>query len=130
MKILLVLILFCFSHQFLFSQRISCKNLKKGKFLLLDSIQGNTKIKRYKRIQIEEGERSGLKLMLKIKWIDDCNYSLSIVKILKNPKNINIPENIILNVKIVHVTSKSYTEISSSNLSNLALKRIILIKKS
>ena len=127
MKTLLIfLVLFSFEN-LVFSQENDCQSLRKGKFLLLDSIAGNTQIKRNKRIQIEKGEKSGMKSKYKVTWLDECTYSLRLIKVLKNSKEINIPENVILNVEIIEVTEKSYVVVSSLNLGDKTLKRTILI---
>lgn len=126
MRLFLLILVLNLHSGTLNAQENPCKGLKKGKYLLLDATKGNTQIKRNKRVQIEEGEKSCLKLKLKITWLDDCNYSLTLIKVLDNPQNIYVPENMVLKVKIIEINYKSYTEISSSNLGDATLKRTIL----
>lgn len=110
----------------------SCrKEIENGKFILIDSLLGNTIIKRRSGIQIETGKKSRLKVKLKLEWIDDCKYSLQLIKVLKNPNKLWLPPNvkdIILNVEILSISKDSYLEITSSNVIDKTEKRTILIK--
>lgn len=93
-----------------------CKSLKNGKFMIVDSISGNTHIERKGSKQIEFIEASKLKIELKVKWINDCTYVLTFNKFLENPTNVTLPEDMILTVEIIEPKEKSYLQKSSSNL--------------
>lgn len=127
MKYLILLYVLGHSY-FSYSQPFDCEFLKKGKFLLVDSIHGNTFIKRRRNIQIEYGELSQLKLKLKIKWIGDCSYSLSLAKVLKNPNEINVSENFQLQAEIVELNKEFYRVKSRTNQNEKIFYKRIIIK--
>ncbi len=90
--------------------------------MIIDTETGNSIIERKGSKQIEYGEGSGLKLKFKVKWIDDCTYTLELKKVLENQKKIELPEGMILTVEIIETKEKSYIQKSSSNLYDMVLK--------
>ncbi len=121
MKNLVLLILICISTV-VFGQDNECKKFKNGKYMIIDTETGNSIIERKGSKQIEYGEGSGLKLKFKVKWIDDCTYTLELKKVLENQKKIELPEGMILTVEIIETKEKSYIQKSSSNLYDMVLK--------
>lgn len=71
--IIIIAIVQLFNTSFCQTKPSSCKErIANGKFIYLDNIEGNTLIKRNEKFQIEEQEKSGLKIKLKINWLTDC----------------------------------------------------------
>ncbi|WP_196886418.1 hypothetical protein [Aureivirga sp. CE67] len=85
-----------------------CEAFKSGKFKINDKTSGVTEITREGSKQIEHNLDSGVKVEYKIEWIDHCNYKLSFVKILDNPKNEKVLENANSNVQIIKADSGGY----------------------
>lgn len=113
----------------LFSQEgSSCNTLVNGKFVLLDSLKGNTYIKRKRNIQIEKGEISKLKLKLKVEWQDSCAYQLTLIKIKRNPNHIIVQPKFKIITKIVQIENRYYVALSNDQNGN-QLTRKILIEK-
>lgn len=106
MKNLLLLVLICLST-FSFGQENECEKFKNGKFKIVDTKVGNSIIERKGSNQIEYGERSDLKLKFKVRWLNDCTYTLELKKVLENPNNIEFPEGMILTVKIIETRENS-----------------------
>jgi len=121
MKNLILGILFCTSTV-VFGQNIECENFKNGKFKIIDTETGNFIIERKGSKQIEYGEESKLKIEFKVKWLNDCTYTLELKKVLENPNNIQLPEKMILTVKIIETKEKSYIQKTTSNLYDMVLE--------
>lgn len=121
MKNLIVLALICFSTV-VFGQTNECKKFKNGKFKIVDEEVGNSIITRKGSKQIEFGEESRLKLEFKVKWIDDCTYTLELKKVLENPYNIELPLGMILTVEIIETKENSYVQKSTSNLFDMVFE--------
>jgi hypothetical protein len=113
-----------------FGQELDCDSFKKGDFKIVDSISGTTIINRSGKYQIEYNTRMNLKAKFKLNWISNCSYELKFIKVLENPNNIPIPENMVLTVKIVEILEKSYIQKLSSNISDLVIRdEVFIIKK-
>lgn len=112
-----------------FGQEIDCENFKNGKFEIIDAVYGNSIIERNGTTQTEYGENSELKLEFKVEWLNDCTYTLELTKVIENPKNIDLPDGMILTVEIIKTTENSYFQKSSSNLYDMtAESELIRIK--
>jgi len=121
MKNLIAGILICISFV-AFGQETECDKFKNGKFEIIDTTLGNSIIERKGSKQIEYGKRSKLKLEFKVKWLNDCSYTLELKKILENPNNIEFPEGMILTIEIIETKENSYIQKSTSNLFDMVLK--------
>lgn len=125
MKNLIVFVLICFSTV-TFGQTNECKKFKNGKFKIVDGEVGNSFISRKGSKQIEYGEASKLKLEFKVKWLNDCTYTLELKKVLENPNKIDLPEGMVLTVEIIETKEKSYIQKSTSNLYDMVLESELL----
>jgi len=67
-----------------------------------------------------------LKLEFKVKWLDDCTYTLELKKILENPNKMELPKGMILTIEIIEVKDKSYIQKSTSNLYDMVLESELL----
>ncbi|WP_196892754.1 hypothetical protein [Aureivirga marina] len=85
-----------------------CEKFKSGKFKIDDKISGVTEVTRNGSQQIEHNLDTGVKIELKIEWIDHCNYKLSFVKILENPKNEKVLEDVNSQVEIIKGSGSGY----------------------
>ena len=74
----ILLVLLTLSH-IVFTQDLDCQKFRTGNFLNVDDKNGNTIIKRTEKYQFET-KSSGIRIKLKITWIDDCTYRLSFIR--------------------------------------------------
>ena len=113
------LILFSFSSIAAFAQPFDCSKFKEGKFRTADRNVGSIIITERKGgYQTESNEALKLVIRFRINWKDDCNYTLSIDKIVRNENKIAIPSNTEVKVKIVETSRSSYIQESSSSITN------------
>jgi hypothetical protein len=108
---------------------INCAKFKMGKFLLNDKTQGVTHIERIGIKQIEYNEQTKIKVELEMFWLDECTFSLKLSKVLENPNNDVLPENLIMTVEIIDTKENSYSQRVTSNLSKLILENEVFIVK-
>jgi hypothetical protein len=121
MKRLLLIILLTFNAAILFSQDY-CKEFKNGKFFIAtESNDSLYTITRQDSIQIETSP-IGLVIQFKVKWLNECNYIISLEKILKNPTNIQFPLNAVFNIKIIGKTNHGYLQETRANYSERVMK--------
>lgn len=121
MKSLITIFLTCFSTC-LFGQKLECRRYENGKFKIIDPEVGNSIIERNDSTQIEYGEDSKLKLEFDVKWINDCTYTLELSRVIENPENIQLPEGMILTIRILETKQNSYVQETSSNLFSMVRK--------
>ena len=80
MKPFLIGIIFLAYSQLGFSQKNNCQIFKTGYFQNIDNNGKITLIKRSENFQFETDKSTGEKVKLKITWINECSYKLSIIK--------------------------------------------------
>ena len=105
------------------AQDLDCEKFKNGKFELIDEEYGNAIIERKGKKQTEFMENTGLKIQLKVEWLDACTYTLELDNVLENPNSLPLPEEMILTVKIIETKANGYIQTSTSNLSDLKMTR-------
>ena len=105
-----------------FGQESECYKFKTGKFEIHSTRHGTTEIVRKRSKQVEYSEAAQLKLVYKVKWLDDCTYTLVLKKILQNPHDILLSKEVVLTVKIVQTKENSYWHKTTSNLSDYVLE--------
>lgn len=103
---------------YLYGQNLECNRFKNGSFKIIDSETGTSFIERKgaRQCEITEGEKDSTTFI--VKWIDDCTYTLTPTKeTLK--KYQSLPDNATLTVRIIETQANSYTQISTSNFSDI-----------
>jgi hypothetical protein len=113
MKITIACLFFLFGFN-AWSQKPNCQKFRDGHFVLEDQANGNTYITRKGKSQIELQDYTKLKMEFTVKWLDDCTYSLKVKKVIENPRNLKIPTDLVVLVKILETTEKTYIQQSSS----------------
>lgn len=99
-----------------FGQATDCKEFKNGKFKIADPELGNFFVERKGSKQIEYSDRHPLKMEFRVKWLNDCTYTLELKKVLENPENVELTEGLILTIEILETKEKSYVQRTSSNM--------------
>jgi len=107
---ILSLFLLLFLSSLLYGQNIDCEKFKDGKFKILDEEYGTYYLERKGSKQIEYSEGTRRKVEMKVKWINDCIYTLELVKVLENPDSIFFDTDMILTIKIIEVKDNSYIQ--------------------
>lgn len=118
MKIMPVLIILSFLTIGANAQTFRCSLFKNGKFTT--TYNGTTAIVDRKGSQQSEyfiRGRDTIRLNFTVKWIDDCNYTLTpdSEAFKKNPR---MPKNAVITVKITDPQKTSYTQTATSNFSD------------
>ena len=115
--ILLLTTLVCFSIS---GQKLTCKDLKNGVFTIFgDSTKTQTTIIRKGNSQTEKHNESSTPLQFKVKWVNECTYTLIPSKeTLKQFKESELPDIGVLTVTILEIRDNSYIQSSTSSVYN------------
>ena len=98
------------------AQTVDCYKYKTGKFRIADPHAGGINIiERNANYQVETMDALKVKVRFNVTWVDDCTYTLTIDKILRNENHIDLPR-MELRVTIVETTKDGYIQESASNL--------------
>jgi len=101
------------------SQPADCFKFKEGRFRIADTRAGVVTIaERRGGYQTESSETLKAIVRFKITWQDNCSYTLKLDKVIRNENKIDFPSNMEIRVKIIAVSGKSYTQETSSSLTN------------
>ncbi len=124
MRVLIILLFFSWSLMGL-AQQQDCKRFKNGKFKQTNSTGDVWIIERKGSKQIEYSDFYNVRLRFKIKWIDDCTYTMKLRKVLENPDNVLLPEGMNATVQITETKNKSYSQKTTSNPGKDTLTSIV-----
>ncbi len=102
-----------------FAQLTDCFKFKEGKFRIADTRAGVVTIaERRGGYQTESSETLKAVVRFKITWQDNCSYTLKLDKVIRNENKIDFPANLEIHAKIIATAGKSYTQQTSSSLTN------------
>jgi hypothetical protein len=102
-----------------FCQPADCFKFKEGRFRIADSRAGVVTIaERRGGYQTESSETLKAVVRFKITWQDNCSYTLKLDKVIRNENKIDFPSNLEIRVNIVSTAGRSYTQQTSSSLTN------------
>ncbi len=102
-----------------FSQSPDCGKFREGKFRIADTRAGIVTIAERKGMyQTETSESLKAVIRFKINWHDNCSYTLSLDKVLRNENKINFPANLQIKVKVIETSARAYTQQTTSSLAN------------
>ena len=102
-----------------FSQTPDCSKFREGKFRIADTRAGVVTIAdRRGGYQTESSEALKAIVRFKITWLDNCTYTLRLDKVLRNENKIDFPYNMEVHVKIITTGTDSYTQETSSSMTN------------
>lgn len=102
-----------------FCQPADCFKFKEGKFRIADTRAGVVTIaERRGGYQTESSEALKAVVRFKITWQDNCSYTLKLDKVIRNENKIDFPSNLVIHIKIISTAGKSYTQQTSSSLTN------------
>lgn len=111
-----------------YGQNLECTKFKNGLFKIVDNETGTSFIKRNgeRQSEITEGKKDSTNFI--VKWIDDCTYTLTPTEATRK-KYQTLPSNAMLTVRIIETKNNSYTQISTSNFSDIkATNEVIKIQ--
>ena len=117
-KILLICLL-TFVISIANAQQLDCYKFKEGKFRINDARAGGVIIAERKGgYQTESMEALKAIVRFKITWLNDCSYTLTLDKVLRNENKVSFPNNLTVNVKIVAVDTNGYTQETTSSITD------------
>jgi len=93
-------------------ESLDCSKFRVGTFHMMTDYSGLSIIKRNNNFQIETNQKLGTKVKLKVQWIDNCTYKLTLVKGKKKGDKEYKFAKMPLIVTIVSTDGNSYTQIS------------------
>jgi len=100
-------------------QPTDCFKFKEGKFRIADTRAGVITIAdRRGGYQTESSETLKAVVRFKISWQDNCSYTLKLDKVIRNDNKIDFPSNLEIHVTIIATSGKSYTQKTSSSITN------------
>ena len=100
-------------------QPADCFKFKEGKFKVADTRAGAIIIAdRRGGYQTESSETLKAVVRFKVTWQDNCSYTLKLDKVIRNENKIDFPSNMEIHGKILATSGKTYTQETSSSLTN------------
>lgn len=99
-----------------------CSDFKTGTFEYSDQLYNGLTVVRTDSTQIEISKKNGLEIHSSIKWIDDCNYVLTITKVLNDNLDSIIGKKI--TVEIIETKLKRFKLKSKSDVGIMELELI------
>ncbi len=118
MRPLLLGLLMIFSLN-LCAQELDCSKFKNGKFRIDSEFIGEMIIERKGNKQIEHLITIDKKSTFKVKWIDECTYTLKLKNQAKDQLGAEMPKDFYLIVEIIETKENSYVTSTTSNYSNV-----------
>jgi len=128
----LFLAFFLVSVGFVYAQQQPvCSHFKTGVFKLLDASSPDYTIIRNDSVQTETAKKSVVTTDFHIRWIDDCNYELTFIKMHNRPAGLKLPEKTIkLFVKIYKVSGDTcWVETRANTSGYVSKKRMVKINE-
>ena len=102
-----------------FGQAPDCNKFREGKFRIADTRAGVVTIAdRNSMYQTESSETLKAVVRFKISWQDDCSYTLTLDRVMRNENKINFPSNLKIHVKIIKITTTGYIQETTSSIIN------------
>lgn len=91
------------------AQNWDCSRFKNGSYSIFDPLSGKTTlIYRYGNRQIETDSANTYRILLKVKWIDACNYELTPKKFEGLDKEMISLRKKTVGVRIIQINEDSY----------------------
>lgn len=117
---IIILVLLASLSDIACAQELDCYPFKEGKFRINDSRAGGVIIAERKGgFQTETMEVLKAVVRFRINWQNDCNYTLTLDKVLRNENKVPFPSDMIIHIKIIVIkNSTSYIQETSSSVTN------------
>lgn len=97
-----------FTFSFARAQQVNCFPFKEGKFRIDDKRAGGVIIAERKGgYQTESMEVLKAIVRFKINWQNDCSYTLTLDRIIRNENNVPFPEDMKITVRIISTNNNS-----------------------
>ena len=107
------------------AQTLDCKKFRDGTFKI--EAQGvTTFIKRKGSKQSESIQSREGSSHFKVRWLDECTYTLTPTKKTRKTFFSELPENAVLTIKITEVKENSYIQTSTANFSDMVLSSEVI----
>lgn len=117
----LLIIIFSLFASFAFSQEESCAQFKDGLFVLKSD--GKTyHITRKGNRQTETSLTEKGKVILEVEWINECTYTLKLIKEKGKKIKTKLPKDFKLIVEIIEINGNSYTQVTTANMADFEIE--------
>jgi hypothetical protein len=124
----LFFIFFLFSITAAFCQPTDCLKFRDGKFKIADRNAGSIIISERKgSYQTDSYEALKLVVRFKVNWTSNCSFTLTVDKIIRNDNKVNFPSNTIIKATIIETAQSSYTQETSSSLTNGTTRSLVTL---
>jgi hypothetical protein len=115
--IFLLLIIFVSARSM--AQPMDCYKFREGKFRINDVRAGGVVIAERKGgYQTESMESLKASVRFKINWLNDCTYTLTIDKVIRNENKVPFPADLTVIVKIIAINADGYTQEATSSITS------------
>ncbi|MEP7165423.1 MAG: hypothetical protein ABI741_12060 [Ferruginibacter sp.] len=117
---MIILVLLSWAGNIACAQEPDCYPFKEGKFRINDSRAGGVIIAERKGgFQTQTMEVLKAVVRFKISWENNCSYTLTLDKVIRNENKVPFPPGMVIHVKIVAVKDNtSYTQETTSSVTN------------
>jgi hypothetical protein len=126
-KIITILLFSCIAGK-VYSQAPNCYLFKEGKFRINDARAGGVIVaERRAGYQTESMEVLKAVVRFKISWENDCSYTLTLDKVIRNENKIPFPPDMHIEVKIISSSNNSsYIQEANSSVTNGSYRSEVL----
>ena len=110
-----------------FAQQVDCYPFKEGKFRINDTRAGGVVIAERKGgYQTESMDVLKAVLRFRINWENDCSYTLTLDKVVRNDNKVPFPPDMTIHVKIIaSADNNSYTQEASSSVTDGSYQSLV-----
>lgn len=117
----ILLIAFCMLGFLVSAQDMDCQQFKDGLFVLKSDL-GTFLITRSGNRQIETSTNEKGKVILEVEWINECTYTLKLIKEKGKKMKTTFPEGFKLIVEIIEINGNSYTQVTTANMADFEIE--------
>lgn len=121
-----VSILLLFISIYSAAQTSTCTNFKTGKFEYSKPIYADWNVIRTDSSQIEINTKTGVEIYNSVKWLNDCDYTLTCEKVENQTDTANNIVGQVYHVKITNVYSNRYTCEAVSDSGDVTLSLLMI----
>lgn len=102
-----------------FGQFTDCYKFRDGRFRIADTHAGVITIaERHGAYETQSSEALKAVVRFRISWQDNCSYTLTLDKVIRNENKLDFPSNLTITVKITETNGDSCVQETSSSMTN------------
>lgn len=102
-----------------FCQQPDCFKFREGRFRTADTRAGViTIVERHGSYETQTSESLKAIVRFRINWLDNCSYTLTLDKVIRNENKIDFPPGLTISMKIISATGNACSQEISSSMGN------------